>query len=120
MTTEDIYQLWLPENRKGVRLPRSKYLKFAQLLVLFLKDAEEHSLPFTVLFEKVSSSIVDENNFSWYFLQVKLDLQARGIITVSINRREKIQEIQLNAKKLKNSRIQKILDRQFARQLNNE
>jgi hypothetical protein len=69
-----------PDGKKGVAMTEAHY-KMLSTYILSALDTEE---PFTLnrLLEKVLEDFTDsiDSDLSWYVLQVKLDLEARGYI----------------------------------------
>jgi hypothetical protein len=69
-----------PQGKKGVRIDLDKYeLIKANILNLISLYGP---MTFTDLLEKMNNELMQnfEGSISWYFISVKLDLEARGIL----------------------------------------
>lgn len=87
-------------GRKTVTISTQVYESVSDFILSMLKETGE--ITFTSLLEQASqnASLPVEGDMSWSFLKVKRDLEARGIIKVSIGLGPKrIQMISLNKKR---------------------
>ena len=70
-----------PEGKKGVNIDKAKYEQIKDKIIDIL--AHENELTFTRLGNEVDKQLSKqfEGSISWYNTTVKLDLEARGIIS---------------------------------------
>ncbi len=93
-----------PEKRNGIMIDRIQYELMRDFIISVLK--KENEILFSKLLEKATQNFTKEfgGNISWCLLAVKLDLEARGIITNVFNFRQK----RLQLLKLKRSKLSRI------------
>lgn len=79
----EMIQLLREDGRKGEFLLKSQYDAWS-LFILSTLDAEEN-LTLSDLLEKAhqKGSLASDNRTGWYVLQVKRDLEARGLLKVT-------------------------------------
>ena len=79
---DEVVQLLRTDGRKGEFLSRTQYTTWSRFILSTL-DTEE-DLTLTDLLEKGSqrASAATEHDAAWYILQVKRDLEARGLVQV--------------------------------------
>jgi hypothetical protein len=72
-----------PDGKKGVVMPKQNYDEISTI-VLSILDTEEETFTLHALLERAQDNLPDmiDSDVSWYVLQVKLDLEARGLIKV--------------------------------------
>ncbi|MBT1708698.1 hypothetical protein KK062_10710 [Fulvivirgaceae bacterium PWU5] len=80
--TETIVTL-RPDGKKGVVMLKHHYDEICTF-VLSVLDTEEETFTLHALLERAQSGLSDmiDSDVSWYVLQVKLDLEAQGLIKV--------------------------------------
>ena len=74
-------QLLRPDGRKGIAMPKNRYERLKAFILSFLDD--EHETTLNELLEKgiqTDNEARLESEKSWSILQVKLDLEACGLI----------------------------------------
>lgn len=78
----ELIQTLLPDGRKGELLSKSEYEKWSRFILSVLNSEEDFTL--NGLLEKAlqKKSGPADNKAGWYILQVKRDLEARGLIKV--------------------------------------
>ncbi|AWV99263.1 DUF6958 family protein [Arcticibacterium luteifluviistationis] len=69
-----------PEGKNGVNIDVEKYNTLKNYILMALK--ERGDIAFSHLFEEAKNELQPsfEGKVGWYFVSVKLDLEARGII----------------------------------------
>ncbi|HTJ49948.1 MAG TPA: hypothetical protein VL443_10870 [Cyclobacteriaceae bacterium] len=77
---EEMEQMLRPDGKKGVMMCKSQYEKYCNAIFDILDSDEDHTI--NHILEKVKLLIPDtlESEIAWHVLQVKLDLEARGLI----------------------------------------
>lgn len=87
---DEVVQLLRTDGRKGEFLARSQYTAWSMFILAAL--ANEEDLTLNDLLEKASKkgSPGTEHETGWYILQVKRDLEARGLIQVMAGARKHI------------------------------
>lgn len=93
-----------PERRKGVMINRIQYEAMRDFIISVME--KENEILFNKLLEKAHQNFQTDfrGNVAWCLLTVKLDLEARGIITNTFNFRQKRLQL-LKFKKNKLGRI---------------
>ncbi len=78
--TEKIMTLHPDPNKSGVNIDRAKYDMMKAAILDLLADQEDAT--FTGLMSEVQAHLKDtfDGSISWYYVTVKLDLEARGVI----------------------------------------
>lgn len=71
---------WHPEGRRGVYMARKDYDVIFDFICSALK-AQELTITELIAMADVQLAGSIDNDISWYILTVKLDLEARGLIT---------------------------------------
>lgn len=93
-----------PERRNGVVINRIQYETMRDFVISVMEKEKE--ILFNKLLEKANQNFTTEfnGNVAWCLLTVKLDLEARGIITNTFNLKQKRLQL-LKFKKSKLGRI---------------
>ncbi len=93
-----------PKRKKGVMINRIQYEVMRDFIICVMEKQNE--ILFNELLEKANQYFINEfrENVEWCLLTVKLDLEARGIITNTFNFKQKRLQL-LKLKKNKLSRI---------------
>ncbi len=100
MVTEDaIIWLWRSDNKKGPAIPRKKYIEVANKIISELESNRVGEIDLHQLIDQIryTFSTGFNGNLDWYLLHVKQDMEARGIIKISVNR-DCVQTITLKKK----------------------
>ena len=79
---EEVVQTLRPDGKKGVAMAKTQYETYSNVMFDILDSDEDHTI--NIILEKAKQLIPDapENDIAWHILQVKLDLEARGLIKV--------------------------------------
>lgn len=98
MDTQKI-SLWRPHGRKGPTVPKKEYNRIANEIVSEIKSNKDCEIDLGHLIDQIRTTLSQGFNgdIAWYFLNVKQDLEERGIIKTTINR-DRVQIIRLNTK----------------------
>jgi hypothetical protein len=77
---EEMEQMLRPDGKKGVMMCKRQYEKYCNAIFDILDSDEDHTI--NHILEKAQVLIPDalESEIAWHVLQVKLDLEARGLI----------------------------------------
>lgn len=73
-------QTFLPDGTKGESLVKSKYERWSAFILSALNTDENFTLNDILERARANSSVVLQNEIAWNILQVKRDLEARGLI----------------------------------------
>lgn len=109
MESETIVTL-RPDGKKGVVMSKENYDELSTFVLTAL-DTEE-SLTLHGLLERAHSGLPDaiDSDVSWYVLQIKLDLEARGLIkVVTPAYKKRLFFLKLTRQGIKQLRSQKVL-----------
>lgn len=81
MSERSVVQTWRPGNKPGAMLPKEHYDTLRNIILSLLTENEV--LRLTTLIEEVQRQFsAPVSDFGWTLLQVKQDLEARGLICV--------------------------------------
>jgi hypothetical protein len=98
---EEKIMTWHPEGKKGVMMSVTQYTAICDFILSVLKEGEVTTYD---LMERANAALFHRvhKDLSWHVLVVKLDLEARGIIS-SITRSvpHRVQVLRLNLRALK-------------------
>lgn len=80
MQEKKVVQMLRPDGKKGVSVPEDQYESLRFFVLSFLDTKGDSTL--NELIEQANTTFQDkiDSDLSWYVLQVKLDLEARGMI----------------------------------------
>jgi hypothetical protein len=80
--------LWSDRGRKGPIILREDYERIATTIVNELQSNPQRAIDLHQLIDQIRCVHVEmgQQTLDWYFLKIKLDLEQRGIIKISINR----------------------------------
>ena len=98
---EDKILTWHPEGKKGVLMSVTQYTAICNFILAVLRAGEVTTNDLMERAESELSTIISKD-ISWHILVVKLDLEARGLIS-SITRSvpSRVQVLRLNPRALK-------------------
>jgi hypothetical protein len=89
------------ENRNCLTISQALYEKVQEFIILAIKNHPEECIQFCELLDEAEGKILTNRILPWHVMQVKNDLNERGIIKTSIgnNRKQIISIVQKNRKK---------------------
>ena len=94
MSEPSVVLTWRPGNKKGVYIQKKYYDLFSNFIISLLK--EKDTLTLNDLIEYVQAQLIlPDINLVWTLLQVKLDLEAKGLIKVSVVGPNRLQLIRI-------------------------
>ena len=90
------------ENRNCPTISQPLYEKVQEFIILAIKNHPEGYIQFCELLDEAEGKILTNGILPWHVMQVKNDLNERGIIKTSIdnNRKQIISIVQKNKKRL--------------------
>lgn len=94
---EDKIEMWMPKNKRGAVISLERYTLLVECIVSAIQSGGKGGITLHQLIEEVNIHLADaiKSNLNWYLLQVKQDLEARGVIKTMLHR-GRTQYIRLN------------------------
>lgn len=88
--------MWLPKNRKGATILLEHYKQLADCIVSIIKSSSSYEVTLSELIEQVHTRLSGtiKFNLEWHLLNVKQDLEARGVIKTMV-RPSRVQYIRM-------------------------
>jgi hypothetical protein len=80
--------LWRDRGRRGPIILRENYERIASAIINELQSSPQRAIDLHQLIDQIRYVHVEmgQQTLDWYFLKIKLDLEQRGIIKISIDR----------------------------------
>ena len=96
---DTIIWLWRHNNKRGPAIPRKNYDEVVSKIISELESNNIGQIDLFQLIDHIRYTLSSgfQGNKDWYILHVKQDLEARGIIKISVNR-DCVQTISLTRK----------------------
>lgn len=78
------------EKRESILISKNEYDAFAEFILDTIRSEKENKITLDVLLDKVRTrkDVVMHSGTYWTMLQVKMDLEAKGIIEVTVKYRK--------------------------------
>ena len=81
MKESEKIQTFLPDGSKGEYILKSKYEQWSRFILAALNTEENFTLNDILERARTNAPVSQHNEIAWNILQVKRDLEARGLVT---------------------------------------